>query len=316
MGLISFIKNQYYDSRLNKAVRLLSEGSFSEAESILYSLVDKHPQAACKLAEQYFKHSSSSDVNNDISLFKKTVELQDKGANVYDETTFKPILSSFVAHIQERAKSSFQSGNFNDCVSLISSLRETKTNSTDDSILCSEAKIRLLYKDFVNTKVTNDTFNSLLDAFERQWMFCKSKSRAKDSAFSFCQSLIDSKRYYASNLLLSIIYNNPFDKKCLDNAVLIIKGKDVEATPSIIKSVASTYAKSVVLREGLSIEETTSIFADCWQSSADANVIMGVLNEVKAPLKDALVNAIMNKHKTYLSSSTLFHNFVKCQQNR
>ena len=49
--------------------------------------------------------------------------------------------------------------------------------------------------------------------------------------------------------MLSIIYNNPFDKKCLDNAVLIIKGKDVEATPSIIKSVASTYAKSINMKK-------------------------------------------------------------------
>lgn len=312
MGLISYFQNLYYDNRLNKADRLLAEGNASEAERIYYSMVYKHPQAACKLAEYYLNMSLSSNVNDEISLFRRTIELRNNGVNIYDVSTFESIFSRFVTHVKNRTKTSFESGNYNDSYSLASVLKETGNSSSEDNVLCSEAKIRLLYKDFCETKVTDRSFYSLLETFKNEWMICKTKPRAKESALQFCLSLIHPKRYYASNLLLSIILDDHYNVRCLDNAVQIIKGHDSEASQNIIKYVATTYAKYVVLREGLSIEESIKLFDACWQASFDTNLVMAILKDVRVvALRDSLINNILSKHNFYLSSSSFFNAFTK-----
>lgn len=312
MGLISFFRNLYYDNKLKKADRLLNEGRSSEAEQAYLSIVDKHPMAACKLAEYYLSLSSTENVNNDISLFKKTIELKSKSANIYDAPTFEPLLSGYIEHIQSRARSCFENEQFEDCFSLTSALKETDTHSDNDAILCSEARIRLLYKDFNSTKVTDSAYNSLIESFKREWSVCKSSKRAKDSALAFCQKMIDNKRYYASNLILCIILNDSFDSKCLDNATQIIKGHDSEASPDILNSVALHYTKSIVLREGISTNESVIIFNECWKATYNHNVVMEVLKATKDKgIKNALVEDIIKLHKSYLTKLDLLNDFSK-----
>ena len=312
MGLISYFRNLYYDNKFKKAVGQLTEGRTVDAEYTLLSIVDKHPLAAIKLAEHYLGLSSSATIKDDISLFKKTVELKTEGADVYDPALFEPILSQYIKHIQERANESFESGRYQECHSLTSVLKETKTNSSDDSILYSEARIRLLYNNFNSVKVTDNTFKTLINAFNKEWAVCKGKKRAKDSALQFCQSLTASKRYYASNLLLSIVQNNSFDSLCLDNAALIISGNDAEGTPDIIKSVALNYTKAIVLRKGVPTSDAIKIFVACWKATLDNNVVMDVLQSANdIALRDALVNEILQNHKTYLSSIEFCRDFTK-----
>lgn len=312
MGLISYFRNLYYDNKFKKAERLLTDGRTVDAEYTFLCIVDKHPLAAIKLAEHYLGLSSSATIKDDISLFKKTVELKTEGANVYDPALFEPILSQYIKHIQERANESFDSGHYKECHSLTSVLKETKTNSSDDSILYSEARIRLLYNNFSSVKVTDNTFKTLIDAFDKEWAVCKGKKRAKDSALQFCQSLTTSKRYYASNQLLSIVQNDSYDSLCLDNAALIIGGNDTEATPDIIKSVALNYTKPIILRKGIQTSDAIKIFVACWKATLDNNVVMDVLQSANdIALRDALVNEILQNHKTYLSSTTLYKDFTK-----
>lgn len=312
MGLISYFRNLYYDNKLKKAERQLAEGRTVDAEYTLSSIVDKHPLAAIKLAEHYLSLSASATIKDDISLFKKTVELKKDGADAYDPVLFEPLLSQYIKHIQDRANRCFESGHYEECQSLTSVLKETNTNSPEDSILYSETKIRLLYNNFSSVKVTDNTFKTLIDAFKKEWAVCKGKKRAKDSALQFCQSLTASKRYYASNLLLSIIRDNSYDSLCLDNAALIIGGNDTEATLDIIKSVASNFAKPIVLREGIPMSDALKTFIESWKSTFDSNVVMDILRSAKDNvLRDALVNVILQKHKTYLSSTKLYRDFTK-----
>lgn len=312
MGLVSYFRNLYNDNKLKKAERLLAEGRTVDAEYTFLSIVDKHPLAAIKLAEYYLSLSSSATIKDDISLFKKTVELKKDGADVYDPALFEPLLSQYIKHIQERANGCFESGQYKECHSLTSILKETRTNTSDDSILYSEAQIRLLYNNFNSVKVTDNTFKTLIDAFKKEWIVCKGKKRAKDSALQFSQSLTVSKRYYASNQLLSIIQNNQYDSLCLDNATLIIEGNDTEVTPDIIKSVALNYTKPVVLRKGIPTSDAIKIFNACWKATSDNNVVMDVLQSAKdITLRDALVNEILQNHKTYLSSTKLYKDFTK-----
>ena len=312
MGLISYFKNLYYDSKLNKADRLLSEGRSLEAENTYMSIIGKHPQAACRLADYYFSLSSKAEIEKDVELFKKTVHLKSLGESIYDATTYDPILARYVAHIKERANNSFNSGQYGDCYSLTSALKESGLHSNEDAVLNSEAHIRLLYKDIDSTKVTDSRFKALIESFKNEWSICKKSKRAKDSALQFVQSLIDSKRYHASNEILYFVLEDAFDSRCLDNASKIIKLNDSEASASIIKSVSKTYAKPLVLRKGIATDDAISIFEDCWKSSKDHSVVMDILHTVQdSTLKDALVEHIIKKHDVYLTSERLFSEFSK-----
>ena len=45
MGIVSWIKDTYYDNRLKRANKMLSEGYINEAVNILNEILDKHPNA-------------------------------------------------------------------------------------------------------------------------------------------------------------------------------------------------------------------------------------------------------------------------------
>ena len=209
MGLISYFRNLYYDNRLKKADELLSEGRSSEAESYYLYLVDKHPQAACRLAEYYMSLSSGNNANNDVSLYKKVVDLKKDSEGIRDVVSFETILKKHVEYIAKRANDSFSADQFKDCLSLALALKETNNASKDIDILYSEAKIRLLYNDINSSKVGSSTFKSLIDIFKYEWAVCKGRPRAKESVLKFCDNLEKSKRYYASNQILSIINESP-----------------------------------------------------------------------------------------------------------
>ena len=57
MGLISWIKGKYYDSRLDKADRLVSENSLDQAEEIYRSLLGNQDLAIVHLADMFVSHS-------------------------------------------------------------------------------------------------------------------------------------------------------------------------------------------------------------------------------------------------------------------
>ena len=308
MGLFSYFRNK----KLKKADRLLLEGRPSEAEEIYRSLIAKHPLAASKLAGYYYSLSSSADVNNDISLFKKTVELKSQAGIICDVSAYDPIMSSYVEHIKERARKCFELGSYDSCYALTSVLQETNTGSTEVSVLRAEAKKELLFKDIKTTKATEGSFMSLISTFKNEWAICKNVSRAQKSALQFCKNLIDSKRYYASNLVLSIIRNNDLDSECLDNVVHIVKGHDQEVSPKMVKTIVSSYGKHIALREGISVKEAISIFEDCWRVSNNADVAMDILKNAKdTSLRDALIGVIIQNHAQYLSSSSLKKDFFK-----
>lgn len=316
MGLISYFRNLYYDSRLKKANKLFDEGKSPEAEKLLLSLVDKHPQAASQLATYYLSLSSSADAKTDVELFRKTVNLKTVGAGVYDTASYEPILSQYITHIEERAKKCFKSGSYNECFALSSVLKESSVSSLENTVLCSEAKIRLIYRDIETTKSTDSNLNSLIDQFKQEWLICRDKQRTKEYALKFCQSLTDSKRYYVSILLLSIIHNDTLCEKCLDNAVQIVKGKDIESSSTILESVVSSYGKAIILRKKNTRENAIALFEDCWKASNNGNVVMEVLHSNNDKnLNEAFIDVIIKNHSSYLSSAELLKQFSEWLYN-
>ena len=59
MGLISWIKDKYYDSQLNKADTLVLENDLNRAEEIYRSLLGKQDQAVVNLANMFATHANS-----------------------------------------------------------------------------------------------------------------------------------------------------------------------------------------------------------------------------------------------------------------
>lgn len=312
MGLISYIRNLYYDNRLKKADRLLDEGRASEAESYYSYLVDKQPLAACRLAEYYKSLLPSKNLRNDISLFKKAVDLKIQGVGVYDAGAYDAIMLRFAELIADRAKKCFASGKYEDCYTLTSTLKEAKYTSKATNILCSEAKIHLLYKDINSTKATDNKFSILIDTFKKEWQICKESKRTKESILDYCQELVNNRRYYVSNILLCTILNNSNDTKCIDNATFIIQGKDSEANSDIIKAIASTYAKSVVLRDGTPKDEAVKLFELCWKATKKVALAVDILQSAKdIGLRNFLVSAIIQNHKAFFTEKAFFEKFTK-----
>lgn len=307
MGLISYIKNLHYNNRLNKACVLLSEKKYSEAEAIFTSLIDKHPLAAPKLAEAYLSLSPKNDAAKDISLFKKALGI--KLPKEYDATSYNNVIAKYVAHIRERAVSCFDKELYKDSAALVLSLEEAKKASQEDIVLGAEARIRLILQCLKTEKVSGNSFSSLIESFKKEWELCSGQKRTEQYCLSFCQEMSRSKRYHVSNQLYAVILNDQYDVKCLDNAVHIVKGEDVEAP---INTVSVTYCKRLVLREGVSLNESMSILDACWRNTSNDGIVMEVMQSVKdSALRDSFIDHILQNHKLYLTSSGLFKNFTK-----
>ena len=312
MGLISYFKNLHYDNKLQKADKLLAEGSKKAAEDIYVSLLDKQPFAAGKLAAYYCSEAIKANAKTDVALFEKAVALEKKSAGVHDAKSYDSALGEFAQHLKERANTSFDKSSYQDCFALVSALNSTHWGTSATKVLCSEAKIRLLFNDMDSCKASSDAFKPLIEAFKSEWNICKEKVRAQKSAMDFCQKLVDSKRFFAANEILTTILGNPFDEKCVDNAVQIISGNDAEATSSMLRAVVSEYGKSIVLNASNTIVDSMSLFDKCWNCSSDVTFVMGVLTSVKDDVKrNAIVSHVLAVHTWYLRNAQLNASFIK-----
>ena len=126
MGLISYFKNRYYSSKLNKADKLLQEGHSSEAEEIYCNLLDKQPLAASRLAEYYFTLAQKSDVKGLSELFRKVIDLEEKGGDVYDADSYNSVLARLSTYVSNKAETLFNAGSYEDCWTLLTVFNNTR----------------------------------------------------------------------------------------------------------------------------------------------------------------------------------------------
>lgn len=312
MGLVSYFKNLHYDNKLQKACKLLEGGCEKEAEEIYVSLLCKQAFAAGKLAAYYYSKTVKGDVKTDIAFFKKAVGIKEKCSGVYDAISYDSVLADFALHIRERAKATFEKSSFEDCFALVSALNSSHLGTNATKVLCSEARIHLLFKDIDSKKVGSDAFKPLVEELKYEWNICRKENRIKKSILDFCRKLVEAKRFLAANELLSIVLGNSSDTRCIDNAIQVISGNDPEATPFILRSVVSTYGKMIVLNGTNTIDETISLFDKCWSCSTDVAFVMDVLNSIQdVTSQNALVLHILAEHSNYLSNTQLKASFTK-----
>lgn len=312
MGLISYFKNLYYESKLNKADKLLAERRGKEAESLYTSILTKHPLAIVKLAEYYLSQSYRSHLKTDIKLFQNVIGLKEKVGRDYDVQSYRSVLKRYARHIKERAEKRFTEGEYKDCVELLSALNSSPMYSKESIELCAESKINLILKDIKASKVTSKALAVNLYSFKTEWNICKENIRVRSTVIEFCKQLESAKRYFAANSLLGIILDNNSDRQCLNNAVQIVKGNDVESDISILKSVVTSYGKRIVLRSGQSADDAVALFYDCWKVSSDCRIAMDILKSANEEiLRNALVSHVLTNHSSYLANSVFFDEFTK-----
>lgn len=81
MGIVSWIKNKYYDSRFQKANRLLSEGDVNESVEIFKEILDKHFDAPSVLLSIYhteIERGTKAKINEAIQLYRDYPNLKNE----------------------------------------------------------------------------------------------------------------------------------------------------------------------------------------------------------------------------------------------
>ena len=120
MGLIGWIRNRYYRSRLAKADRLVSKKHLSSAEIIYRKLLGRIDDALPHLAQMYSLNAVGAEQN--ISALQKLEQLGEY-ANLANKAAYELILKTHVDDIGQLAAWSFESGKYADAVSLILSIK-------------------------------------------------------------------------------------------------------------------------------------------------------------------------------------------------
>jgi len=126
MGLISWIKGKYYDSRLDKADRLVSENSLDQAEEIYRSLLGNQDLAIVHLADMFVSHSQG--VEGKLKALKDIVDLQGY-SNEQNRHDYDRCLNAHLNNIESFANDRFRSESYHDAVLLIDAIQTYRSNN-------------------------------------------------------------------------------------------------------------------------------------------------------------------------------------------
>ena len=312
MGLVSYIKNLYYNSRLNKAETLLAKGRSSEAERILTDLIGKQPLAAPKLASYYHSLFQSADAILTAKLFGQAAEIEGKCGQIYDATAYNEVLNKFAAEIIQRAHELFKSASFEDCSIILDSVNKTKCQSQESFSLWCESEANIVLHKIDVTEFGNKDFLPLIDAIKIVWQNGKNVPNVKSTAILFCNKFIESNRCYVAAVILGIINDNRYHKECLKLIEHVILGNDSEIDERTIKDVVANYGKQLVLSKDIPSGQAAFIFDKCWVRSFNSIFVMDMLSDgIDPSLKDQIVSWIIVNHSSYLTNSELYTKLLK-----
>lgn len=103
MGIVSWIKNKYYDNRFQKANRLLSENDVNGAVEILIEILDKHIDAPFTLLSIYHQQIAAGDgnrINDTIRLLRDFGQLKTECIDFANAITHNPNVILAIDYIQ------------------------------------------------------------------------------------------------------------------------------------------------------------------------------------------------------------------------
>ena len=168
MGIISFFKNKIYESRLDKASRLMDEGSKGEAIGIYKSLLGKHPIAPERLASIYFNDSKVSPLRESIALFEEVLSIPKQVGDllVWDKSGYNQITEEFITYLYSLAEDLQHKGQGKDAYTILENLRKNKKLSKAkkaQKLYIDAAYVAVSNKGIVNTNALQKTILALTD---------------------------------------------------------------------------------------------------------------------------------------------------------
>ena len=109
MGLISWIKDTYYNHKLDNADSAYQAKDISEAERIYQEILDKQPEAAEHLAKMYYEVGKSH--NDELSYLSKLKSLLSN--TTFGKDQVSTYLNQLVSHIEKVADQLFKNQDYN-----------------------------------------------------------------------------------------------------------------------------------------------------------------------------------------------------------
>ena len=109
MGLISWLKDTYYNHKLDNADSAYQAKDISEAERIYQEILDKQPEAAEHLAKMYYEVGKSH--NDELSYLSKLKSLLSN--TTFGKDQVSTYLNQLVSHIEKVADQLFKNQDYN-----------------------------------------------------------------------------------------------------------------------------------------------------------------------------------------------------------
>lgn len=220
MGLISWIKNKYYDHKLAQADKFANNDS-TRAQEIYESLIGKHPYAEAHLAKMLVDNASST--SEKLNVLIRLKELRQNLQDGFKED-FNAILLSHVSSIENLASTCFARSSYKDAVDLIASIQEFRGNQKYNDTFNK-------YKAFYNFNIANNEPLRKKDLFKDTLYYLNQLSYSPVSEVKELSQKLEQQKRYARGINFLTNFQNLGDwviNLLFDYVVYVISQNDSE----------------------------------------------------------------------------------------
>lgn len=230
MGLVSWIKNSYYNYRLNQADNNVQKGKLNKAETIYLDLLGKQECAVYHLANML--SNSSKSVQEQITCLRRIVELN-QHLSPSNHKDYQKELGNHLSKMETSAEALFARKDYASAVTLIDGVLTQKNNVAlqDKS---HRYKGYNFFKSSQNTQNYKDAIDSVISEFKAM------TSVPLSDVKSIQDELVSQRKYVrAIRLLLGFSNDQNFRNTLFSHIACVALGKDCECNPVKISAICN-----------------------------------------------------------------------------
>ena len=251
MGLLSTIKQIYYNSKFNKATALIDNKRYNEAEIILVNLIPNHPEAVTELARMYLVQAEI--IKNQALYYQKALNCESKLIiGISNNLSFNELKSKILNSTYQHFNTNYDQHHYKKALEFSTLLIGYRK---DDIVTARHFQCLL---DFV-ISLGQDQINESESILTTLYNECKGKKHlseiseaTKNQIKNLALKYSSIKKNDRSNSLLLIILEDDLEAKCkyIENSISNIQlgqtdKKREEKLLSVIKSIAD---KSIAIK--------------------------------------------------------------------
>jgi hypothetical protein len=214
MGLISFVKNIYYNNKLNNAIKQSIVRDYSQAEAGFTELISKHPEAVTELAKLYIKQAHEQ--SDFLNYCQKALSCESKLVKgISNKTSYQAIKEEILKLNYNQFKRFYSEGNYKRALDFSNLLFNYRN---DESFIKEHYKCLFDYAISIASSEGEKT-NSLL---KQTYNDCKNKSFLSEIFKETISKIFERAKEYSSikeieysNNLCAVIKDDIFEAKHL-----------------------------------------------------------------------------------------------------